>query len=209
MNWYNSLTTPEKIYFYIAVIGTVLLVIQIIMMICSFGGGADADADGDFGGDGAFDSADGDLGISLFTIKGLTAFFAIGGWVGLLILLAIVLSLVSGLGSMILVALALRGIAKLQCNGNLDKEKLIGKEASVYVSIAPSRTGRGKIVLTAQGAYTELDAVTDETERIPVDERVVITEIGADYMVVKKISTVAAEEKEKEEKIQTDDKKDL
>lgn len=87
MNWYNSLTTPEKIYFYIAVIGTVLLVIQIIMMICSFGGGADADADGDFGGDGAFDSADGDLGISLFTIKGLTAFFAIGGWVGLLILL--------------------------------------------------------------------------------------------------------------------------
>lgn len=49
MNWYNSLTTPEKIYFYIAVIGTVLLVIQIIMMICSFGGGADADADGDFG----------------------------------------------------------------------------------------------------------------------------------------------------------------
>ena len=44
MNWYNSLTTPEKIYFYIAVIGTVLLVIQIIMMICSFGGGADADA---------------------------------------------------------------------------------------------------------------------------------------------------------------------
>ncbi len=204
MNWYNSLTTPEKIYFYIAVIGTVLLVIQIIMMICSFGGGADADADGDDGADGAVDSADGDLGISLFTIKGLTAFFAIGGWVGLLILqinskniaLAIVLSLVSGLGSMILVALAL-------------KEKLIGKEASVYVSIAPSRTGRGKIVLTAQGAYTELDAVTDETERIPVDERVVITEIGADYMVVKRISTVAAEEKEKEEKIQTDDKKDL
>lgn len=217
MKWYNSLTTPEKIYFYIAVIGTVLLVVQIIMMICSFGGGADADADADFGGDGAFDSPDGDLGISLFTIKGLTAFFAIGGWVGLLVLqinseniaLAIVLSLVSGLGSMILVALALKGISKLQCNGNLDKEKLIGKEAGVYVSVAPSRTGRGKIVLTAQGAYTEFDAVTDETERIPVDERVVITEIGVDYMVVKRASTVAAEEKEKEEKNETDDKKDL
>ena len=41
------------------------------------------------------------------------------------------------------------------------------------------------------------------------DADVVITEIGADYMVVKRISTVAAEEKEKEEKIQTDDKKDL
>ena len=42
-----------------------------------------------------------------------------------------------------------------------------------------------------------------------MDERVVITEIGVDYMVVKRASTVAAEEKEKEEKNETDDKKDL
>ena len=212
--WYNSLTTPEKVFFYIAVIGTVLLVVQIILMLVSFGG--DADADGDFGGDGDFGTPHGGLGVSLFTLKGITAFFAIGGWVGLLILqinpeniaLAIIVSLVSGLFSMVLVALALRGIAKLQCNGNLDKEKLIGKEATVYVSIAPSRSGRGKIVLTAQGAYTELDAVTDDTDRIPVDERVVISEIGADYMVVKRLAekqtpaevkSEPAEEKSEEE----------
>lgn len=110
--WYNSLTTPEKVFFYIAVIGTVLLVVQIILMLVSFGG--DADVDGDFGGDGDFDTPDGGLGVSLFTLKGLTAFFAIGGWVGLLILqinskniaLAIIVSLVSGLFSMVLVALA-------------------------------------------------------------------------------------------------------
>ena len=203
--WYNSLTTPEKVFFYIAVIGTVLLVVQIILMLVSFGG--DADVDGDFGGDGDFDTPDGGLGVSLFTLKGLTAFFAIGGWVGLLILqinskniaLAIIVSLVSGLFSMVLVALALRGIAKLQCNGNLDKEKLIGKEATVYVSIAPSRTGRGKIVLTTQGAYTELDAVTDDAERIPVDERVVISEIGSDYMVVKRLAEKQASAAENSE----------
>jgi membrane protein implicated in regulation of membrane protease activity len=195
MAWYNSLATAEKIYFWIAVVGTILLVVQIILMITSFGGGADADADTDFGGDGAFDAPDGDLGISLFTVKGITAFLAIGGWVGLLVLeinadrvaLSIVLALISGIASMLLVALAMKGIAKLQCSGNLDKEKLIGREASVYVSIAPSRTGRGKIVLTAQGAYTELDAVTDEQEKIPVDERVVITDVGADYMVVQRV----------------------
>lgn len=78
----------------------------------------------------------------------------------------------------------------------------------MYVSIAPSRSGRGKIVLTAQGAYTELDAVTDDTDRIPVDERVVISEIGADYMVVKRLAekqtpaevkSEPAEEKSEEE----------
>lgn len=204
MNWYNSLTTPEKIYFYIAIVGTVLLVVQIVLMLFSFGGGADADADTDFGGDGEFDSPDGGLGISLFTLKGITSFLAIGGWVGLLILqinpnniaLSIILALVCGLLSMFLVALAMKGISKIQSDGTLDKEKLIGKEATVYVSIAPNRTGRGKITLTAQGAYTELDAVTDEATKISVDERVVITEIGADYMVVKRVeSSVSPEEK--------------
>lgn len=210
MNWYNSLTTAEKIYFYIAIVGTVLLVIQIVMMLFSFGGGADADGDADFGGDGEFDSPDGGLGISLFTLKGITAFLAIGGWVGLLILqinpeniaLSILLALVCGLLSMVLVALAMKGISKMQCSGNLEKDKLIGKEATVYVSIAPSRSGRGKITLTAQGAYTELDAVTDETERIPVDERVVITEAGVDYMVVRRAGadeTAAADSSKQEE----------
>ena len=62
----------------------------------------------------------------------------------------------------------------------------------MYVSVAPNRTGRGKITLTAQGAYTELDAVTDEDTRIAVDERVVITEIGVDYMVVRRVNQAAS-----------------
>lgn len=201
MNWYNSLTTPEKIYFYIAIVGSVLLVVQIILMLCSFGGGADADGDADFGGDGEFDSPDGGLGISLFTLKGITSFLAIGGWVGLLVLqinqkniaLSIILALVCGMVSMVLVALAMKGISKLQSDGTVDKEKLIGKEATVYVSIAPNRTGRGKITLTAQGAYTELDAVTDEETRIGVDERVVVVSAGVDYMVVKRASADESE----------------
>ena len=65
MNWYNSLTTPEKIYFYIAIVGTALLVIQIVMMLFSFGGGADADADTDFGGDGQYTTGSEELDAAL------------------------------------------------------------------------------------------------------------------------------------------------
>lgn len=87
----------------------------------------------------------------------------------------------------------------MQSDGTLDKEKLLGKEATVYVSIAPNRTGRGKITLTAQGAFTELDAVTDEDTKIAVDEHVIITELGVDYMVVKRFKKPITEEnKEKE-----------
>ena len=88
----------------------------------------------------------------------------------------------------------------MQNSGTLEKEKLIGKEASVYVSVPPARTGRGKITLTAQGAYTELDAVTDDENRIAVDETVVISEAGVDYMVVKRVGKKAGDESADAEK---------
>ena len=86
-------------------------------------------------------------------MKGITSFLAIGGWIGLLILqinpeniaLSVILGVVCGFAAMVLVALAMRGLYRLQSNGNLDKEKLLGKEATVYVSVAPNRTGRGKL----------------------------------------------------------------
>lgn len=65
------------------------------------------------------------------------------------------------------------------------KSKLVGATATVYVSIPENRSGRGKITLTAQGRYMELDAVTDG-ERIPVDSSVEITEYSEDFAVVTK-----------------------
>ncbi len=207
MDWYNSLSVAEKVYFYIAIVGTALLLIQVILMLFSFGGGPDTDAGGDFG-DGDFDSPEGDLGISLFTLKGITSFLAIGGWVGLLVLqinpdriaLSVILALLCGFVAMLIVGIVMRALYKMQNSGTLEKEKLIGKEASVYVSVPPARTGRGKITLTAQGAYTELDAVTDDENRIAVDETVVISEAGVDYMVVKRVGKKAGDESADAEK---------
>ena len=75
MNWFLNLSVAEKVYFIIAIIASVLLVIQIIMMLFSLGGGGDFDMDDVFDGD-----VDTDSGLSFFTVKGLTAFFALGGW---------------------------------------------------------------------------------------------------------------------------------
>jgi hypothetical protein len=48
------------------------------MFISGFGGDIDID------GDGIIDVNDFDSGISIFTVKSITAFFAIGSWAGLL-----------------------------------------------------------------------------------------------------------------------------
>lgn len=187
--WYTSMTVLEQVYFWIAAVASVLLIVQIILLIVSFGGG-DLDADGDFDMDG---DADTDGGLSVFTIKGLVAFFALGGWCGFAtasflpgnIWAPILVSVAAGMIALLGVGFALKGISKLQCEGTLETEKLVGKQANVYVSIPANRGGRGKITLTAQGRYMEIDAVT-EGDRLSVDEAVVIVGYTDDYAVVER-----------------------
>lgn len=44
--WFESLSTSEKIYFIIAVVASILLVIQIVLMLFSLGGASDMDFEG-------------------------------------------------------------------------------------------------------------------------------------------------------------------
>ncbi len=192
MSWFERMSGLEIAYFIIACIGTVLLLVQIVMMIIGADGDADLDTDTD--GDGALDSHT-DTGISLFTMKGLTAFFAIGGWTGVVLLsygikaaISVSVSVAAGLVAYVVVWLILRAVLKLQEDGTQDYGTAVGKTATVYVGIPPKRSGRGKITLTLQGRYTEADAVTDEEEKIPVDETVEIVETAGDFFVVKRKS---------------------
>ena len=95
-------------------------------------------------------------------------------------------ALVLGAAALAIVVVALRAMQKLQCNGAVQIEKLIGQTATVYVSVPPSRSGRGKITLTAQGRFMELDAVTDGEERLAVDEVVEIVSTENECTVVKR-----------------------
>lgn len=191
LEWLQSLNWLELTYLVLGGLATVFLIIQIVMMLV--GGMADVDLGGDIDTDASFDIDAGD-GLDLFTVKPITAFLAIGGWVGLTISqatnlywLSVICFIASGVLAMVLVALALKGIAKMQCSGNLIPERLIGEKATVYVSIASNRTGRGKITLTAQGKYTELDAVTDESEKLTVDTLVEIVSMENEIAVVRRI----------------------
>ena len=206
MAWLKSLSVTEHIFFWIAIVASALLIIQIIMLLVSFAGGVDVDADGDFDMDGDMDT---DGGLSVFTLKGLTAFFALGGWCGFAAASAlnniwapVLISIATGMVALLAVGFAMRGIAKLQCSGNLVGEKLQNARATVYVSIPPLRKGRGKITLTAQGKFMEIDAVTDEEEKISVDEQVTVLSYSDDFAVVKRIT---AEEKKKENSEPTDE----
>lgn len=188
LDWLIGLTITEQIYFWLGIVSTIFLIVQIVLLCCSsFGGDSDLDGDGDI-------DVDGDSGVSIFTVKSMTAFFAVGSWTGLLVCslvseswhwLSIFAALILGSGAMAGVVFALRAMQKLQCNGILQPERLVGQHATVYVSIPPARSGRGKVTLTAQGKFMELDAVTDDGCRLAVDEVVEIIATENDCMVVK------------------------
>lgn len=204
MEWFNNLRWWEHVYLWLGVAATLFLIIQIIMMcVSSFGGDVDLDGDGDI-------DVDADSGVSIFTVKSITAFFAVGSWAGLLTCtlagdnlqwLSIIIFLVAGAAAMAIVIVLMKAIMKLQSDGSLQTERLTGMRASVYVAIPAARAGRGKITLTAQGKYLELEAVTDESEKLSYGEAVEIVSTENECTVVARIKAVTeAQENEDTQK---------
>ena len=206
--WFKGLSALEHVYLWLGVAATAFLIVQIILLLCtSFGGDVDIDGDGDI-------DVDTDSGVSIFTVKSVTAFFAVGSWAGLLTCtlasqklqwLSVLVAILAGAAAMAVVALAMRAMLKLQCNGAVQYEKLTGKQATVYVAIPAARSGRGKITLTAQGRFLELDAMTDEADKISVDECVEIISTDNDCTVVKRITVSEADSAAEQENIEKQD----
>jgi hypothetical protein len=178
--WWSSISGLEQGLFIVASVATLFLIIQIVLLL--FG----------FSNDGDIDISDVDGGISLFTIKSLTAFFAIGGWSGMVAAgggapewLTVLIAFLAGCMAFVIVFFVFKQINKLQSNGIVDYNNAIGQTASVYVSIPENMSGKGKITLILQERYTEIDAMTKEKRKLKIDELVEISELIGDTVIVK------------------------
>lgn len=188
--WFANLYWYEHIYLWVGVAATLCLIIQIIMMCFSSFGDADIDGDGDI-------DVDTDSGISIFTVKSVTAFFAVGSWAGLLTCalitdsldwVSVIVATFSGVIASALVVVGMALIVKLQSNGLLQPDKFVGLQATVYVNVPASRGGTGKITLDAQGKFIELDAITDDEQALTYGEKVKITAMQEDCATIERIT---------------------
>lgn len=185
--WWSNLTLISQIYYCIAIAATVILLIQSILLF--FGIGVDSDADGGGGdSDGNFDT---DGGLSLFTIRGIVAFFTMGGWTGVLLSsvgtadwITIVVSLIVGAAALFVIALIMKAFTKLQSNGSMDLANAIGKTATVYLKIPPKGEGKGKITLTFGGRFVEIDAISDSEKGFPMQAIVKVVGVSGDDLIV-------------------------
>ena len=193
IEWWNNMDLVGQIFALIAVPSTLVLVVQTILLLIGIGGD-DLDADGvDITGNGIGDTpGDGGAdGLALFSLRGIMAMAAVGGWSGLVmyeagINLTVTVVLAAAFGFMALVGIAylMKLAARLQQDGTLDLGYAIGKVGTVYIPIPAEMKGSGKISLTMQERFIEVDAMTTCGRKLTTGESVRVTATNENGMVV-------------------------
>nr|WP_294871804.1 hypothetical protein [uncultured Pedobacter sp.] len=162
MDYFNALEPLLRAYWYIAIPVSLIFIIQTIL---TFIGVDSADGiDADF--DGNLDHADAPF--QLFSFRNLINFLLGLSWAGISFYslitnkpLLIIVSVLVGAGFIFLFFLIMKQIQKLAENNTFKIESTLNKNATVYLRIPANKTGTGKIQISINGSFREIDAITN------------------------------------------------
>ena len=183
-NWFAALTLFEKIYWIVAIAGSVLLLILVVMTLVGGDvedlGDVDTDIEGDTG-----------VGFQFLSFKNLMGFLTIFGWSGIACIdnglstgATIVISVICGLAMMFAMASLFYYLAKLQSSGTLQLKNAVGQIGEVYLTIGANRSKIGKVSITVQGTLRELQALTDEDQDLVQSNVVEVKDVTATGILI-------------------------
>ncbi len=168
MKWFTELSFFEQTYWVVAILGSVLLVVLLILTF--LGGEVDGDVDVDGDGD-----IDGGAGFQFFTFKNLVGFLTIFGWTGIGCIRSdfsfmgtLAVSIVCGLLMMTLMATLFYLLAGMVEEGTMRMSNAIGRTGEVYLPIKSNNGGFGKIQINIQGSMHEIQAFTNDDKDLSV-----------------------------------------
>jgi membrane protein implicated in regulation of membrane protease activity len=174
MEWFNALEPALKVYWGIAIITSIIFLIQ---MIISLVGGdmfddVDFDTDSDSGSVSPF-----------FSVRNLVNFLLGAGWGGVCFYhiissktLLMIVAVVTGLIFVLIFFGLVKVLLKLQKDNSFRLEETLDKIADVYLPIPENKSGKGKIQVSVRGSFHEIDAITAD-ERIATGSKVRVVEI--------------------------------
>jgi hypothetical protein len=191
--YFNELIRSGSIFWFCALAGSGMLLIQFIINIFGVGDHDSfdiSDISSDTIHDGGQDSADAKK-FKWLSMQAITGFLMMFGWTaitcqnefGLQDSITIGISLTSGICAALIIRSIFRLAKRLRSSGSIYKiEDAIGKEAYVYQRIP--KGGIGKISMTLQHFTHEIDAISHHSEELPSFMRVKIIEKSDDNTVV-------------------------
>lgn len=173
-------------FYGIAIISLASLVIQIVLSLFM---GMD-DGLGDIG------HADHSSGLSIFSIRGVTAFFLGFGWTGVIctkagmgLPLTLVLAVVVGGVLMLAIFLLMLCFLRMQSSGTLNYDNAVGQTGTVYVTIPPGRKSGGQVETMIQGRLVTAEALQTGDDALAPGTKVrVIEKIGSSTLIVEALN---------------------
>ena len=196
LEWFSTLGLPLFIFYGIAIVASLILIVQVGLMI--FGLGDDLDADMDDVGDPG--------GLHILSLRSLTGFFGGFGWTGAILLgkgSSLVIAIVAGAGVggvlMLSVAYLMSLLYSLRESGNIDYKDAIGQIGTVYLTIPPDQSGPGKIRVMIDGRLKVVLAYTKSNEQMSSERKVrVVAQLDARTLMVEPLGGESLPENERE-----------
>ena len=191
----------ERVFFFIALPASLIMLIQTVMLFFGVGDegagvGTDTEISGvDESGDGGLgdDTGEsGNVGLRFITTRGIIAFLTVAGWAGFISMqaglhagLASLIAFACGFGAMVGVAYLVRALLSLALVHKMDYRTALGCVGEVYLTIpAAGEGGRGKIHVTVNGTFREVDAITEYPQAIKSGTKIRVTDIVGDGVMV-------------------------
>ena len=180
------LAQAQSVYLFLAVLGSVFFVFQLISTLFGGFGGHDLD-------DCSFELHDHGVmdlfGLKLISVKGLVSFVTFFGWAGFFWgdrgWSGFFIAFGCGFLMMFLTAFSVWILLKLQQSGTVNARDCVGCSGTVYLPIPAGRQPGGQVTITLPGGTRQSKAVADEA--IGRGEAVTVTEaLGSDLFLVEK-----------------------
>ena len=151
LEWFNTLTVPEQLFWIIAAASTILF---FFVFIGTFFGKKK---------NGVSRS-----GFQFFKLKNCLAFFTIFGWVGIAslyqgfgLILTLVIAFVSGIVMMFVMTSLYYYVKKMTEGGTVEYKNELNSKGEVQIEVGRKRSRIGRVQIKIQGDIREMDAVTD------------------------------------------------
>jgi hypothetical protein len=184
MNFFDALDPLLKTLWFIAIPTSLIFLIQTVMTFAGVDSheGLNADFDSNLHG--------GDTPFQLFSFRNLINFLLGFSWSGISFhevipndILLIGVSFIVGVLFVAAFFLIIRQIERLAEDNSFQITNSLNKTGSVYLTIPGMKKGMGKVQVSVNGAFHELDAIT-ENEKIESSTPVRIVRIENNNLVV-------------------------
>ncbi len=184
MDALNNLEPLLRVFWYLAIPISFIFIVQTVMTFigADSGDGLDADFDGDLDG--------GHAPFQLFSFRNMINFLLGFSWTGISFYglitnraILILFSVVIGILFILIFFAIIKQIQKLAEDNSFKITTLLHRSGSVYLRIPEKRTGMGKIQVSINGSYKEVDAITNN-EQIASGAAVKIIKIESNNLVL-------------------------